>query len=215
MRDWSQIDTVYSELFESIYPQPEDEGHKAGTQKFIDWIMPELTQCKSVIDFGCGEGYLEEMLPDSIDYLGIAVGKDVEVANTKGRHVFDFDYNFIPDGLPHCDLGISRHSLEHSPFPIITLKLWMKLCDRFAIVLPHPDWYKYRGLNHFSVMNMDLALATFETVGLIPTKWHIERRVGHPDTFTTATTPHEIWFFLERRTDFKTDYPKLLEVIGL
>jgi SAM-dependent methyltransferase len=56
------------------------------------------------------------------------------------------------------DLVYSRHSLEHSPFPLLTLMEWHRIAKHWLLViLPNPEHYGWAGKNHYGVMNWEQA----------------------------------------------------------
>jgi hypothetical protein len=189
MRDWSELDGIYESLFQTIYAQPEDEGHRKLAIKALTWAMGWPMGVRSVIDFGCGEGFCQPILATKFgidDYLGIAWGQDVIVAQGQGRNVIQGDFNFWkPDR--EFDLGIARHSLEHSPFPIMTLCHWRKFVRWLLVVLPAPDHYTYKGQNHFNVMPDEQAENVFDLAGFQVRRKHIEYTRGLPHMVSPLT----------------------------
>lgn len=201
MRDWSEFDNIYSQLLEDVYPQPADEGHSKLAEDAIQW-MTSKASFESVIDFGCGEGFCQSIFANHgiSNYLGIALGEDVKVAQTLGRSVLGLDFNFIPNGLIF-DAGISRHSLEHSPFPILTLCHWRKsIREWLMVVLPSAEWYRYKGKNHLSVMSEEQAENVFDLAGWDVRFKHLEYRWGLPYMDSPWTeTKHEYWYLLRKK----------------
>ena len=47
-----------------------------------------------------------------------------------------------------------RHSLEHSPMPLLTLMEWHRVARQYLmLIVPNPDYYTYIGKNHYAVMD--------------------------------------------------------------
>lgn len=200
-RNWSEIDKIYAQTLSEIYAQPEDAGHRQGTHDFILWFVHQISDLHSVIDMGCGEGYAQDYFNDfGIDYLGLTMSdEDVAVAMKYGRNVNKQDFNFLPALGGKYSLCMSRHSLEHSPFPVITLRLWREVANWLAVCLPHPDWYKYGGLNHYSVMDFEQARAMFDNSGWLYKSHEIKSIQGSPDKANyQGQTNTEMWFLLKR-----------------
>lgn len=202
MRNWNNHDSYLTELALSIYPQPEDPGHTVLAQKVIDTWLSRMTTCKFVLDLGCGTGFCQPMFEKwGVEYEGICLGEDFIVAQEKGRNVKKMDFSFLEYEDGSFDLLFARHSLEHSPMPLLTLKEWAR-ASRFwlGLVLPHPDWYGYRGKNHFSVMNHEQILNHLDNAGWkvlwdevdkLPTK----KAEDEPPILIN----HEFWLMAEKK----------------
>lgn len=202
MRDWSEFDDIYTRLFSTVYAQPEDPGHTQLATKAITWMMTgrRKFRVKSVLDFGCGTGFCQPIFESfGVAYTGIAYGEDVRVAKEMGRNVMEADFNFL--NLPwQLDAGIARHSLEHSPFPILTLRHWSRFIrDYLLVVLPAPEWYMYKGQNHFSVMPELQAEHVFDVSGFEIMDKKIEYRSGLPYMDAPLEeTKYEYWYLLKK-----------------
>jgi SAM-dependent methyltransferase len=119
--------------------------------------MSKMTTCTSVLDLGCGTGFCQRMFEKwNVSYEGICLGEDFLEAEKQGRNVKKMDFNFLDYRENSFDLLFSRHSLEHSPMPLLTLMEWARVSKNWlGLVLPAPEWYTYGGHNHYSVMNME------------------------------------------------------------
>lgn len=181
-RNWDQIEKFYNELLPDIYEQPDNEGHTKLAKDVIDKWIPELSGIKTVLDVGCGTGFCHNFFAlYGIGYMGITSGKfDVN------KNIYKVDYNFTDFHDSDFDLIFSRHSLEHSPFPILTLMEWHRIAKKYLIlVLPNPDYYTYIGRNHYSVMNKQ------------QTKWLL-RRAGWKVMETDYSEHTELRFLCEK-----------------
>lgn len=157
MRDFTRINSYIDRLYADIYEQPEDVGHTRLAQKVIDHWMSRMTTCHSVLDVGCGQGMCQSMFERwGMKYTGIAIGEDVIKAQELKRNVQVMDFSFLDFPDNSFDLIFARHSLEHSPMPLLTLMEWARVSTNWlGIVLPAPEWYTYTGLNHYAVMNIE------------------------------------------------------------
>jgi ubiquinone/menaquinone biosynthesis C-methylase UbiE len=140
MRTYTKIDQYLDSLLLQIYAQPEDAGHTKWARESIDFFAESCTHpVASVLDAGCGEGFCQPMFEEKgIAYTGVALRDDVESAVAKGRNVLSMDFSFLdfPDGSFH--MVFSRHSLEHSPMPLLTLMEWKRVSAKYvALVLPN------------------------------------------------------------------------------
>ncbi len=156
MRDYKHLDQYITKLYQDIYEQPEDDGHTHLAQQVINNWMSKMTTCHSVLDVGAGQGFCQTMFENwGINYYGVALGEDVVKAQELGRHVKRMDFSFLEYEDNFVDMIFARHSLEHSPMPLLTLMEWARVARNWlGIVLPAPEWYTYTGKNHYSVMNL-------------------------------------------------------------
>lgn len=197
MRDYTHIDGYINRLYSDIYEQPEDVGHLGLAQKVVDDWMSKLTTCHSVLDVGAGQGMCQSMFERwNVTYEGIALGQDVIKAQEMGRNVKRMDFSFLDYPDNSFDLIFSRHSLEHSPMPLLTLMEWARVGTNWlGLVLPAPEWYTYKGLNHYSVMNFDQAQQMLDIAG-----WHIMwKNIDELPNGGGTPTPHEYHLMCERK----------------
>ena len=152
---WMRFQKKLNLLREDVYPQPMDNWHMRWTARAICLMQPHITDVRSVLDVGCGVGYASKWFRriGITGYIGISLGEDVLVANSMGREVYDEDFHFLSWTTGDFDMVFSRHSLEHSPMPLIALMEWHRVAGRFlGLVLPNPDVWGWEGRNHYSVM---------------------------------------------------------------
>lgn len=189
MRSYHNFDLHYQRLLADVYPQPEDPDTTALANQVIDeWITK--IQAESVLDVGCGEGFLQEKFEAlGMYYKGIALGVDVQIAKSKGRNVVLMDFNFLDfyDGV--FDLIFSRHSLEHSPFPLLTLMEWHRVSRHLlCLVLPNPKHFGWDKPNHYGIMTKALAVNLLERAS-----WEI---------IWNKETEQELWFLCQKKNPF-------------
>lgn len=200
MRDYTHIDRYITQLYNDIYPQPEDHGHSGLALKVIDHWCSRMTTCHSVLDVGAGTGFCQPFFERwGIGYYGVALGEDVVTAQALGRAVKKMDFSFLEFPDNSFDLIFARHSLEHSPMPLITLMEWARVSRNWlGIVLPHPEWYGFKGQNHYSVMTEEQAKNTLETAGWYPIWEHIDE-LPYDEKEPERLKPHEIWLMCEKK----------------
>lgn len=186
MRNYQHVDEYLNELKGDIYPQPEDEEHTELAEKFINEYISKL-ECKSVLDVGCGTGFVQPMIENlGMKYHGVCLGEDYKQARKLKRSVFRCDFSFLPYSTERFDLIFSRHSLEHSPIPLITLMEWHRVSIKWlALVMPNPDYWDWMGRNHYFLGNMKQIRWILRRAG-----WKIERH---------DVSDKELWFLCEKQ----------------
>lgn len=199
-----------SKLYKEIYHQPPDEGHDDWATYAIDELCPKVN---TVLDVGCGVGFCEPIFrARGIAYSGCTLGEeDYQAAKMVRRTVIKCDMSDIPVQDNAVDMIFARHVLEHSPMPIISLMEWKRISKEYLfLIMPAPEYWTYRGLNHYSVMNKDQLWNLFETVGwdvvkekdfMTSDKWfmkHYRPEVKERGTLTYPgrPIPVEYWYLL-------------------
>jgi len=129
------------------------KGHRGdayfATQERDAWTKAELARRKfqgylsatdTVVDFGCGGGYLLALLPVN-HKIGVEVNdRNRETAAGLGIETVTFT-DELPEGL--ADAIISNHALEHALHPLMELKglrRSMRIGGRLVLWLPIDDW---------------------------------------------------------------------------
>lgn len=200
MRDFKYIDQYITKLYQDIYEQPEDPGHTRLAKKVVDHWMSRMNTCHSVLDVGAGQGMCQEMFEKwGVKYEGVALGEDVIVAQEKGRNVKVMDFTFLEYPDNYVDLIFARHSLEHSPMPLLTLMEWGRVAKNWlGIILPAPEWYTYTGQNHYSVMNMEQIKNLLDVAGW-KLMWEDVKRLPPNKDFPEELLPNEYWLMSEKK----------------
>lgn len=203
MRDFEHIDKYLDILLGDLYPQPPDPGHTQLAQEVIDMWCSRLS-IKTVLDVWAGQGFCQPMFEKwGIKYQGIALGPDVIPAQSAGYTVDRMDFNFLEFDDKSFDLVFSRHSLEHSPMPILTLMEWNRVSSTYlGVILPAPEHYTFEGLNHYSVMSVPQFLAIAPRANWRPI-WTDVKSMPYPDPIPsdpnhTTMRPTEYWIFCEK-----------------
>ena len=157
MRNYENIDKYLDELERDIYEQPSDEWHTKMTKEVIDDWIPKLDKCESVLDVGCGSGFCMSMFEDfGIDYFGITLGEDFKKSPFESDKIFSCDFSFVCWDDNAIDLIFSRHSLEHSPMPLLTLMEWHRVAKKYlCLIMPKPEAFGFGGRNHYSVLTIE------------------------------------------------------------
>lgn len=198
MRDYSRIDKYLDKLGTEIYPQPQDEGHSALALESIRTFMPLADGVKTVLDLGCGEGFCQDFFKNC-EYTGVALHRDYDVAIFKSRRVFNMDFSFLSFDDESFDLLYSRHSLEHSPIPLLTLMEWHRVTKKYlAVVLPAPEFWKWAGRNHYFVLNKHQWENLFDVAGFSVLYKDVKKMkmFKHADAGVSTV---EYWYLLEKK----------------
>jgi SAM-dependent methyltransferase len=196
MRDYKHLDRYLTTLASDIYPQPEDSGHTALAHKVIDFWMSKMTSCTSVLDVGCGTGFCEDMFKVwNIPYEGVCLGQDYIVARDLGRTVKKMDFHFLDYPDNSFDLVFARHSLEHSPMPLLALMEFERVSKYWlGLVLPAPEWYGVKGINHYSVMHHEQIENLLARAG-----WKVLwNDIDFRSKEDKGEIPHEYWYMCEK-----------------
>jgi SAM-dependent methyltransferase len=161
-RDLSRLDDYLDRLADDVYPQPPDPGHtKWAYEVFDNWLAP-LVKIENVLDVGCGDTAFMKSKFEGLGwgYTGIALG-------VTHPDVVNLDFTFIPVIDETYDIVFSRHALEHSPMPVITLMEWARVAKKYLIlVVPRPTTERsYVGRNHYSVANKEQLKFWLELAG--------------------------------------------------
>lgn len=160
-RDFSRINTYLNKLVQDIYDQPVDPGHtKWALDVFDNWFKP-YKNIKTLLDVGCGDtAFMKERFESiGIEYTGVAL-------KTNNPNVHNMDFSFLNFDDNSFDIIFSRHSLEHSPMPVLTLMEWYRVSKSWlCLILPNPITYGWAGLNHYSVMHPNQVEFLLERAG--------------------------------------------------
>lgn len=157
-----------------IYSEGESPYHKQLTSQFVTKFIDPLNLPKdsTIYDLGCGPGYfLDEMKSRGYNPTGVTLSKeDVEVCESKGHTVKQYDLSFIPDSDESVDFIWLRHALEHSPYPIFSLIEYNRLLKtngKIYIEVPAPNCERKHelNLNHYSIMGELQLVALLQRTG--------------------------------------------------
>lgn len=200
MRDYKHIDAYLDALQQDVYPQPEDDLHTIWAAESILEFTKRTKDIFSVLDVGCGEAFCQTHFENyGCEYVGVCVGEDYQNARRKGRNVLDCDFTFLPFLDDSYDMVYGRHSLEHSPMPLLTLMEWRRVTRRYvALVLPSPEHWGYGGRNHYFVLNGDQWRNLFGVAGLDVVYEH-SKRYHMADDANKPDVEIEYWFLLEKK----------------
>lgn len=135
------------------------EMQKIGGMVYAQWNMPfwrnYISEGDSVLDFGCGGGYLLSALPAQ-KKVGVEINPAArEEGGTRGLEVYS-TLDEIPSEYRFTRV-ISNHALEHLTSPFVALRMLKDLLTpdgQLLLLLPLDDW-RSKGHIHFRPNNDD------------------------------------------------------------
>jgi len=184
MRDYTRFDEYLDQLYQDIYPQPEDVGHTEWAEDAISSFLSQPLNISTVLDVGCGTGFCYDKLNSlGFTYVGVTASyEDYHEAKRHDRNVTLGDMTYLRWPEDSIDLIFARHVLEHSPFPIITLMEWWRVSKKYLfLIAPAPDYWQYIGKNHYSMANWEQL------------NWWLSRSGWKIDKAEILTTKHDLY----------------------
>ena len=160
MKDYKNFDRHLNKLAGDIYEQVPDAGHSEWAKTAAARLATIPDNIHSVLDVGCGIGFMEPFFRDALEmsWTGVTLGEDYVKAKEAGvANIHKCDMTFLPFENDSFDLIFARHVLEHSPFPLLSLMEWRRVCKNgfLLLVMPSPEYWGWKGKNHYSVMERE------------------------------------------------------------
>ena len=159
---------------DALFESKEWEKNNVETINFVQDILTR-NKVNSVLDFGCGPGWLLSSLKGNFRKVGIENSK---LARVEAGKYFDV-YPSISDISVNFDLIIINHVIEHLVNPIeVMIKLSKLLASNGRLIVGTPNFAsamamlfreKYRMLNepsHISLFSFDSILRLIRDLGL-------------------------------------------------
>ena len=188
LRSFKNFNIYLNELIKDDYPSPPDKGHTVLMRGIMTEWISGLKGVTNVLDVGCGdaaiaEGFFKHL---GMEYTGISNGMDVEKLKGLGKNVINGDFSFLEEFADESfGLIFSRHSLEHSPAPLLTLMEWHRVSAHFlCLVLPNPAYWGRVGQGHYSVLEED--------------QWNFLLKRSGWNVIWRKNTDQEFWFMCEK-----------------
>lgn len=172
--------THYSRLHEfiqeriknDIYAEAPTGLHTDITKKMIarlNELAPLIN--KTILDCGCGQGVALEVFRDyGAKVIGTTFGEDYQICKQKGFEVYEMDQSFLEFPAQSFDVIWCRHALEHSLFPLFTLRGFFEALKKDGILyveVPAPDTSARHetNRNHYSCFTKNAWLSLFNRSG--------------------------------------------------
>lgn len=145
-----------------VYSEPDTNIHMMVMDHMIPKIVSEykLDESNRILDIGCGRGYgmLKFAELGCSDITGLTLSKDdADAARERGFTVIKEDMSFQSAKDSTYNVLFARHSLEHSPYPLLTLLEFYRILDNDGLVyieMPSPKCSRLleEYNNHYSIM---------------------------------------------------------------
>ena len=165
----------YETVLTHVRAEGDSPYHAALTRDVMSRFLDPLNLPRDavILDLGCGPGYfLDEMKQRQYtNVLGVTLSPDdAEQCRAKGHTVRHADMNFLPEQDESVDYIWCRQSLQHSPFPYITLLEWNRVLKpqaKLYIEVPQPDCERQHetAMNHYSVLGIKMWLSILARTG--------------------------------------------------
>lgn len=156
MRDYQHIERYLNHLLADIYPQPSDRGHQVAIHQVCNEWLSKLDNINTILDVGCAQGQAIPELQKYGKVVGVTLGEDADVAKKKGYDIYRNDISFLPFEDESFDLLFARHTIEHSPMPLLTLMEWYRVSRQWLLlVVPSLEFFGPTGINHYYVLQDD------------------------------------------------------------
>jgi SAM-dependent methyltransferase len=179
-----RIKFYYDHILSQVYAEGESPFHRDITQdvvaRFIDPL--NLPKHAEILDLGCGPGYFLDAMQqrDFTNVTGVSLSADdIDTATKKQHRVVRSDMNFLSNRDESVDMLFCRHSLEHSPFPYITLLEYNRVLrpnGYLYIEVPAPDGERphEENRNHYSILGRSMWLSLLKRSGFDVTWYDYE-----------------------------------------
>jgi ubiquinone/menaquinone biosynthesis C-methylase UbiE len=145
-----------------VYSEPDTALHTNVMDQVIPKVIKEvsLTDQQAILDIGCGQGYgmLKFKELGCTNIQGITLSEeDVKASQDRGFVCTQQDMSFTDFADSEFDFLFVRHALEHSPYPLLTLKEFNRILKSGGgayIEMPSPkcDRRLENYDNHYSIM---------------------------------------------------------------
>lgn len=161
-----QINIKFNEFREwcktHVYSEPDTQIHMSVMNEVIPKLVKDsnLNSQLKILDVGCGQGYGMMKFAEAgcSNIQGITLSEeDVKASQDRGFICTQQDMTFTDFEDESFDFLFVRHALEHSPYPLLTLREFYRLIKKGGgayIEMPSPkcDRLLEDFDNHYSIM---------------------------------------------------------------
>jgi ubiquinone/menaquinone biosynthesis C-methylase UbiE len=145
-----------------VYSEPDSQLHMNVMNNVIPRLIEDanLTSAQKILDVGCGQGYgmlkFAELGCTNIEGITLS-DDDVKASQDRGFTCTKQDMSFTDFDDNSFEFLFVRHALEHSPYPLLTLKEFYRIIKTGGgayIEMPSPkcDRVLESYDNHYSIM---------------------------------------------------------------
>lgn len=208
-----QINTRFNDFREwcrtHVYSEPDTVIHTMVMDNVIPKIVQDaqLTAERRILDVGCGRGYgmmkFAELGCTNIE--GITLSEDdAQASRDRGFTCTEQDMSFTGFEDESFDFLFVRHALEHSPYPLLTLKEFHRLIRSGGsayIEMPSPKCDRLLEAydNHYSIMGPRQWTELFKRAGFdIPDAGEIKFKASSSDPVWEGDEIYE-WYLIRKK----------------
>ena len=147
-----------------VYSEPDTSLHMNVMKDLIPKLVTstKLTSEEKILDVGCGQGYgmMKFAEHGCTNIQGITLSpEDVDASRKRGFTCTAMDMSFMEFDDDSFDFLFVRHALEHSPYPLLTLKEFFRVTAiKGGVYIEMPSPKCDRNLeaydNHYSIMGV-------------------------------------------------------------
>jgi len=162
-------DFVQERIREDIYPELPSPLHTDISKMMIEKLGGIIDlKNKNILDCGCGQGVaLEVFRAAGANPVGTTFGEDYQICKKNGFEVYEMDQSFLDFPKDSFDIVWCRHALEHSLFPLFTLRGFYEVLKNDGILYvevpaPDTDARHETNRNHYSCLTKNAWMSLFE-----------------------------------------------------
>lgn len=209
----TEINTRFNEFREwcktHVYSEPDTTIHIMVMDNVIPKIVNDIdiTANQRILDVGCGQGYgmlkFAELGCTNIQGITLSA-EDVKASQDRGFTCTQQDMSFTDFADESFDFLFVRHALEHSPYPLLTLKEFNRLLTSGGgayIEMPSPKCDRLLEAydNHYSIMGIRQWTELFKRAGFdIPDSGEIKFKAASNDPVWEGEEVYE-WYLLRKK----------------
>jgi ubiquinone/menaquinone biosynthesis C-methylase UbiE len=195
-----------------VYSEPDTNLHTNVMDQVIPKIVKDasLTEQQSILDIGCGQGYgmlkFKELGCTSIQGITLSP-EDVKASQDRGFVCTQQDMSFTDFDKESFDFLFVRHALEHSPYPLLTLKEFYRITKAGGgayIEMPSPKCDRPLETydNHYSIMGPRQWVELMKRAGFeIADSGELSFGISSPTSNGTSWSGNEVYeWYLIRKT---------------
>lgn len=176
-RDPARVFEKFRERITSeVYSEPDTQMHTTIINQMVSEFIENYLRDKKddkILDVGCGQGYaclrFKEAGYENIIAITLS-DEDVKATRDRGFECYKMDMSFLCFSDKTFDVLWVRHTLEHSPYPYLTLLEFNRvLKDKGKAYIEMPKANTPRTLehwpNHYSIFGVKMWASLFARSG--------------------------------------------------